>query len=110
MVGDYNLPNLTLPEQPEVTLGRWSQMRRTYLKNNHRIQYYNLLTKGKMTEHLAEIQARAMELEELLVKKMSAEMGLTEELKENDMMRWVQMTNNLRHSAQEIVKEQVIYV
>ncbi|MDD3139426.1 MAG: TnpV protein [Lachnospiraceae bacterium] len=109
MVGDYNLPNLTLPEQPEVILGKWSQMRKDYLKNHHKILYYNLLTKGKMTEHLAQTQQRAMELEESLVKKMSIEMGLTEELKATNMMKWVQMMNNLRQSAQEIVKEQVIY-
>ena len=78
MVGDYNLPNLKLPEQTEVTLGRWSQMRRTYLKEHHKILYYNLLTKGILNSHLAEVQQRASELEETLVKQMAQKAGLTE--------------------------------
>ena len=59
MVGDYNLPNLKLPEQTEVTLGRWSQMRRTYLKEHHKILYYNLLTSGKLRSHLADVEEEA---------------------------------------------------
>ena len=109
MVGDYNLPNLTLPEQSEVTLGRWSQMRRTYLKEHHKILYYNLLTKGILTQHLAEVQERATDLEESLVKQMAAKAGLTEQMKAEDMMKWVGLMNNFRNSAQEIVKEQVIF-
>ena len=81
MVGDYNLPNLTLPQQSEVTLGKWSRMRRTYLKQHHKILYYNLLTKGTLTQHLAEVQQRATELEETLVKQMAQKEGLTEQMK-----------------------------
>lgn len=109
MVGDYNLPNLKLPEQPEVTLGRWAQMRRTYLKERHRILYYNLLTEGTLTKHLAEVQQRAEQMEEALVKQMSQREGVTEQMKAQDMMKWVRLTNNLRHSAQEIVKAEVIF-
>ena len=64
MVGDYNLPNLKMPEQPNVNLGRWAQMRRSYLRDHHKILYYNLLTKGTLTQHLAEVQQRATEMEE----------------------------------------------
>ena len=109
MVGDYNLPNLKLPEQTEVTLGRWSQMRRTYLKEHHKILYYNLLTKGILNSHLAEVQQRASELEETLVKQMEEKAGLTEQMKAEDMMKWVRLMNNIRNSAQEIVKSQVIF-
>nr|WP_242996408.1 TnpV protein [Clostridium indicum] len=109
MVGDYNLPNLKLPEQTEVTLGRWSQMRRTYLKEHHKIQYYNLLTKGILNSHLAEVQQRASELEETLVKQMAEKAGLTEQMKAEDMMKWVRLMNNIRNSAQEIVKNQVVF-
>ena len=91
MVGDYNLPNLKLPEQTEVTLGRWSQMRRTYLKEHHKILYYNLLTKGILNSHLAEVQQRASELEETLVKQMAQKAGLTEQMKAEDMMKWVRL-------------------
>lgn len=109
MVGDYNLPNLKLPEQTEVTLGRWSQMRRTYLKEHHKILYYNLLTKGILNSHLAEVQQIASELEETLVKQMAQKAGLTEQIKAEDMMKWVRLMNNIRNSAQEIVKNQVIF-
>ena len=108
-VGDYLLPDLKLPEQPEVTLGRWAQMRRNYLKEEHEIIYCNLLTKGILIQHLAEVEERATELEESLVKQMAKDQGVTEQLKADDMMKWVGLMNNIRHSAQEIVKEQVIY-
>ena len=109
IVGDYNIPNLVLPEQKEVLLGRWAQMKKDYLKKHHKILYYNLLTKGEITEYLIEVQERAVKLEESIVKQRSLEMGITEELKEADMMQWVQRMNNLRQIAQEMVKEEVIY-
>ena len=109
MQGDYNLPNLAMPEQPEVTLGRYAQMRRRYLKENHRVLYYNLLTKCKLTEHLAETEQRALEMEEMLLKQMSQTEGLTESLKATDMMAWVQKMNNLKNRVREIVLAEVIY-
>ena len=109
MVGAYNLPNLKMPEQPNVNLGRWAQMRRSYLRDHHKILYYNLLTKGTLTQHLAEVQQRATEMEETLVRQMAQKEGLTEELKATDMMKWVRLMNNLRNSAQEVVKAEVIF-
>ena len=109
MVGDYNLPNLKMPEQPNVNLGRWAQMRRSYLRDHHKILYYNLLTKGTLTHHLAEVQQRATEMEETLVRQMAQKEGLTEELKATDMMKWVRLMNNLRNSAQEVVKAEVVF-
>ena len=109
MVGDYNLPNLKMPEQPNVNLGRWAQMRRSYLRDHHKILYYNLLTKGTLTQHLAEVQQRATEMEETLVRQMAQKEGLTEELKATDMMKCVRLMNNLRNSAQEVVKAEVIF-
>ena len=110
MVGDYNLPNLTLPEQPEVIQGKWSQMRRTYLKEHHKVQYYNLLTKGILSSHLSEVQQRATELEETLIRQMAQQEGLTEQMKADDMMNWIRLMNNIRNSAQEVVKAQVIFI
>ena len=97
MQGDYNLPDLTMPEQPEVTLGRYAQMRRKFLKEHHKIRYYNLLTSCTLTQHLAELEQTAMKLEETLMKQMAAQEGLTESLKAADMMKWVQGMNNLRN-------------
>ncbi|MGN0487714.1 MAG: TnpV protein [Ruminococcus sp.] len=107
--GDYLLPNITMPKQSEVTLGRYAQMRRKYLKEHHKIRYYNLLTQCKLTEHLADIQQRATEMEEMLITKMAAQEGLTEDLKAQDMMLWVSRMNNLKNRVQEIVTSEVIF-
>ena len=109
MQGDYLLPNLTLPEQPKVELGQYAQMRRKYLYRQRRILYTNLLTKGKLTEHLAETEQRALEMEERLLKQMAAQEGVTEKLKAADPLKWTRLMNNLRHSVQEIVQAEVIY-
>lgn len=108
-VGDYYLPNLELPEQPKVTLGHYANLRRKYLKENHRVLYYNLLTKCKLTEHLYEVEQEALMMEETLIKQMAAKEGITESLKASDMIEWVQRMNNVRNRAQEIVLTEVIY-
>ena len=107
--GDYYIPDLKLPEQPDVELGRYAQMRRQYLREKNKILYCNLLTTCKLTEHLAETEQRAMELEETLIKQMAEKEGVTEELKANDMMSWVRKMNSIRSRAEEIVKAEVIF-
>ena len=109
MQGDYNLPDLTMPEQPEVTLGRYAQMRRKFLKEHHKIRYYNLLTSCTLTQHLAELEQTAMKLEETLMKQMAAQEGLTEELKARDQMEWVRRMNAIRDSAEEVIRRELIY-
>lgn len=109
MQGDYLLPDLKLPEQPEVELGHYAQMRRKYLKERHRVLYYNLLTKGKLIEHLYETEQRALQMEETLTQQMAQQQGVTEKLKAENMMSWVRKMNNIRNSAQEIVRAEVIY-
>ncbi|MEE1172047.1 MAG: TnpV protein, partial [Ruminococcus sp.] len=69
----------------------------------------NLLTKGKLTEHLAETEQRALEMEKRLLKQMAAQEGVTEKLKAADPLKWTRQMNNLRHSVQEIVQAEVIY-
>ena len=109
MQGDYNLPDLTMPEQPEVTLGRYAQMRRKFLKEHHKIRYYNLLTSCTLTQHLAETEQTALRLEETLIKQMAAQEGLTESLKAADMMKWVGLMNNIRSRAEEVVMREYVY-
>ena len=108
--GRLQLPNLKLPQQPEVTLGRYAQMRREFLKEHHRVLYYNLLTRGELTQHLAEVEQRASKMEETILSQMAQKEGVSEQMKAEDMMKWVRLMNSLRSSAQEIVKEQVIFV
>lgn len=80
-----------------------------YLLRKHKILYYNLLTRGTLTAHLSEIEQTATEMEERLLTQMAQREGLTEKLKAENPMKWTRLMNNLRHSAQEIVKAEVIY-
>ena len=109
MQGDYRIPELKLPEQKEKFLGRYAMMRKKYLREQKKVLYYNLLTTCRLDEHLAEIEQRAVELEEKLTKEMSKKLGLNEILKAKDILTWVQMTNNIRHSVRETVRATVIY-
>ena len=109
MVGDYNLPNLKLPEQTEVTLGRWSQMRRTYLKEHHKILYYNLLTSGKLHSHLADVEQEAQNLFLRLVKEYAEREDVTEQLKAENPTEWVRRMNNIRERVNEVVNTEMIF-
>ena len=107
--GDYYLPNLTLPEQPQVELGMYAQLRRRYLENQHKILYYNLLTKCKLVEHLADIEQQAFDMEDRIIRQMAKRQGVTEALKAQDQMEWVRRMNNIRNAAREIVCSKIIY-
>lgn len=109
MVGDYRIPNLILPEEPGYTIGIWGQRRLDYLKKHKRGLYTNLLTSGKLNSHLHEVDETAFKWHELIVKQMMAAQGITEQLKANDMMKWVGMVNNIRNCADEIVRNELIY-
>ena len=107
--GDYYLPNLTLPEQPQVELGMYAQLRRRFLENQHKILYFNLLTKCKLIEHLADIEQQAFDMEERIIRQMVKHQGVTEALKAQDQMEWVRKMNNIRNAAKEIVCKELIY-
>ena len=107
--GDYYLLNLTLPEQPQVELGMYAQLRRRYLENQHKILYYNLLTKCKLVEHLADIEQQAFDMEDRIISQMAKQQGVTEALKALDQMEWVRRMNNIRNAAREIVCHELIY-
>lgn len=109
-VGDYLLPNLSLSaEEKETNIGVWAMRHKRYLKQNHKVRYYNLLTSGKLDSYLADTEEQAQNLFSRLVKDLAEEENATEELKVTDMMLWVQKMNNIRNRATEIVNEQVIY-
>ena len=108
--GDYLLPNLKMPEQPECNIGVWGQRRRRYLKQYRPILYTNLLTSCKLSEHLAEIDEECNERMESLVKAMANQEGVTEALKAADQMAWVRRMNNIRNRAKEIVLNEIVYV
>jgi hypothetical protein len=107
--GDYLLPNLTPPEKNVRPVGVWGERRLRYLKHNHKVLYYNLLTSGKLHSHLADIEEQAQQLFLRLVKELAEKEGVTEQLKSADPMAWVQRMNNIRNRAAEMVNIEVIY-
>ena len=107
--GDYCLPNLTLPPEEERHIGVWAHRRRQYLKQHHKILYYNLLTSGKLRFHLADVEEEAQSLFLRLVKEYAEREGVTEQLKAENPMEWVQKMNNIRSRAAETVYADLIF-
>ena len=109
-VGDYMLPDL-LPaeEEKEANIGVWGMRHKRYLKQNHKVLYYNLLTSGKLNSYLVDIEQQAQDLFSRLVKDLAEKENATEELKATDMMLWVRNMNNIRIRAMEIVNAELIY-
>lgn len=107
--GDYYLPCLKLPEESEVHIGIQGQRHRRYLKNHHKVRYINLLTSGKLNSYLADIDRQAEAMFSRLVKQLSEKEGVTEALKAENQMLWVQKMNNIRSVAMEIVSSELIY-
>lgn len=110
MQGDYRLPNITLPAEDERPIGVWGQRRLRYLKQHHKVLYYNLLTSGKLHSHLVDIEEEAQELFLRLVKEYSEKESVTEQLKAADQMAWVRRMNNIRERATEVVNSEVVLI
>ena len=108
--GDYYLPCLKLPKEPEVHIGIWGQRHRRYLKDHHKALYTSLLTSGKLDSYLAEIDRQAEEMFSRLVKQMAEAEGVTETLKAANQMEWVSRINNIRNRAMETVNSELIYI
>ena len=109
VVGDYRLPNLAVPEEGPVFLGKYALLRKKYLRNHHKILFVNLLTAGTLNQHLMDIEQTANERLALITGQMAAARGVTEELKAADQMAWVGAMNNIRACAEELVFEEVVY-
>ena len=107
--GDYYLPCLKLSEEDPAHIGVWGQRHLRYLKQYHKVRYYNLLTSGKLNDYLADLNEQAEELFSRLVKQLAEKEGVTEALKAENQMLWVQKMNNLRNAATEIVSNNLIY-
>ena len=101
-VGDYFIPDLTLPEEPRP-IGKWGRMHRDYLRENKPIQYNCLLLSGKLRTYLADLNEQAQDRLERMIDQMKATEGITEALKATDPMAWVQRMNNIRARAEEIL-------
>lgn len=110
MEGDYQVPNLTLPEEPPIILGKFALLRKKHLKQNRRILFVNLLTAGTLNRHLTEIEQTANERMELLTAQMATAQGIDERMKAQDQMKWTGLMNNIRHRAEETILQDLIFV
>lgn len=107
MQGDYRLPNLISPESPKV--GKYGMLRHSYLRKHREGLYTGMLMKGTLNAHLEEVDREANRMLEQLTTQMAQEQGVTEELKAQNQMLWVQRMNNIRQAAEEIIYSQLIY-
>ena len=108
VTGDYYVPVLELPEENRP-IGRWGRLHKAYLKNHRPILYQSLLLSGKLYTVLADLNEQATERCSLIIRQMAETEGITEELKANDPMRWVQAMNSIRSRAEEIIRAEMIY-
>ncbi len=106
---DYLIPDIKLLEQPEYEIGVWGNHRRKYLKQHHRIKYYNMLTYCILYSHLSDIEKQAQEMFLQLVDLLAEKESVTEKLKAENQMLWVQRMKNIRNRATEIVNAELIY-
>ena len=107
--GDYYIPCLVLDEEDAQPIGMWGRKHLRYIKDHRSVLHTTLLLSGKLNSHLAEIDNRATEMFDRLVKQMAEKEGITEQLKAQDQMAWVQRMNNIRNAAEESVLNELIY-
>ena len=107
--GNYLVPNLTLQEEKQHSIGAWGMRHKRYLKQHHKVLYYNLLTAGKLDSYLADIDKSAIFLFGNTVKSLAEKENVTEKLKAENAMLWVQKMNNISNCATEIVNNQIMF-
>lgn len=110
-VGEYNIPNLTLPpEETNIRLGKWGMLYKDYLLKNKKMLFTTLLTQGKLYQHCAEIENQANDMFDTLVEQMKAAEGATEQLKEENQMEWVKQIENIQQRAREVVLNETVCI
>ena len=108
-VGDYFIPDLALPEESRP-IGKWGRMHRDYLREHKPIHYNCLLLSGELWTYLADLNEQAQDRLKRMIDQMKATEGITEALKATDPMAWVQRMNNIRARAEEIIREELVFV
>ena len=109
MVGNYRIPNITLPAEARTPLGIWGLKRKDFLMKHKRVQFNIMLMNGTLWTHLAEIDEQAADMFSRLVEQMKVKEGITEQLKEENQMEWVARLNNIEARARELVNTDLIY-
>lgn len=108
LVGDVYLPNLVSTDT-NYQIGIWGKRHKEYLKENHKLMYFNLLTQGKLNSYLHDVDVRAKKMYDNLIKQLAEQEGITEQLKAENQMLWVQRMNNIANRAREIVNNEIIF-
>ena len=108
-VGDYYIPDLTVGDQPDKTLGRYGRMRQKFLEEHHPDTYARMILSGKLWAHLVDIDTACEERMDTLIPAMAKQEGVTEALKVADQMAWVGHMNNIRNRAEEIILNELVY-
>ena len=108
LYGNYYLPNLLPVQEEEYDIGIYGQRYFRYIKEHDKILFINLLTTGKLNEHLAEVDTRAQTMESMLVKQIAEQEGINEALKEQDQIEWVKRMNSIRNGAKEIIWNEIV--
>ena len=107
-VGDYYIPNFTLP-QPSKSVGKWGRLYRDFLKDHHPVRYNALILSGQLWELLAQVNEQAQDRLDRIIAQMAAAEAVTEDLKAADPMAWVGAMNNIRSRAEEQVLRELIW-
>ena len=107
--GDYYIPCLVLDETDTQPIGMWGRRHLSYLREHRPVLHTSLVLSGKLHSYLAEVDNRATEMLDRLVMQMATQQGITEQLKAQEQMTWVQRMNNIRNAAEEIILQEVIY-
>ena len=107
--GDYYIPNLTLRDTKEYSIGKYGWMRRTYLEKHRPFLYHELLVTERLMAHLEEIDTACREQLEVMEKDMMAQEGVTEALKAADQMEWGRRCNSIRSRAEEVILRELVY-
>ena len=103
------IPNLTLPPQPKGEIGKYGRMRLEFLKAHRRGTYGVMKATATLTQHLLEIDREAKTMVEALTKALAREAGATEQMKNEDPLRWIGLMNNCKMAAEETVQADLIY-
>lgn len=108
-ISDYDIPTLRLSDQNNYQIGFFGRKYKNYLKENHKIIYYNLLTKQKLFQQIILVEEEAIELYKSLIISLKDQEKVDEKLKANDLIKWIQAMNNIQNRAREMVLSEVIY-
>ena len=108
-VGDYRIPNITLPAEASKPLGVWGLKRKDYLMQHKQVQFNIMLMNGTLWTHLAEVDKQASDMFSQIAEQMKVSEGITEQLKEQNQMEWVARMNNIEARVREIVNTELIY-